>query len=279
MHKLIRPNLIHKVSRSAPTVAPQSSYVSFNNIQMLQQKPDVKMAESDDAPYPFTVCICTILHNNQKDYETIISNIRSFQRMFKKSFVVFVESKSTDNTVELFSKLDNALFIRMETTSTEAECRNAYLAFVKRNSSLFDMMIVADVNIAFKKPISRDSLECFKKPNKWNAVFANQSYMYYDIKSLRSKECPSDLSELDEESRKIRIRTLRRHIPRDEKYIQVASAFGGLACYKTQFLNACEYANDGHVTFNIRFNSVSNAMYIVPSLVLETLEENVSLYL
>ncbi len=278
MHKLIRPNLIHKVSRSAPPVAPQASYVSFNNIQMLQQKPAVNIAENADATYPFTVCLCTILHNNQKDYETIVSNIRSFQRMFKKSFVVFVESKSTDNTVELFSKLDNALFIRMDATSTEAECRNAYLAFVKRNTSLFDMIVVADVNIAFKNPISRESLECFKKPNKWSALFANQSYRYYDIQSLRTKECPSDLSELDDETRKTRVRTLRRHIPRDEKFISVVSAFGGLAIYKTQYLLACEYANDGHVTFNIRFNAVSKDMFIDPNLVLETLEENVSLY-
>lgn len=279
MHKLIRPNLIHKVSRSAPTVAPQSSYVAFNNIQMLQPKPSVNIAENDDALFPLSVCICTILYNNQKDYETIVSNIRSFQKYFKKSFVVFVESKSTDNTVELFSKLDNALFIRMEPTSTEAECRNAYLAFVKRNAKLFDVMVVADVNIAFKKPITRESLECFKSHKNWNAVFANQSYRYYDIQSLRSKDCPSDLSELDEESRKIRLRTLRRHIPRDEKLMQVVSAFGGLACYKTPYLTNCEYASDGHVTFNIRFNAASNAMYIAPSLVLETLEENVGLYL
>ena len=278
MHKFIRPNLIHKVSRSAPAAAQPTSFVAFNNIQMLQ--PAVDVSTNPDGLFPYSVCICTLLKNNQKDFEVVVSNIRGFQRMFKKSFVVFVDCGSSDNTVETFSKLDNVLFIRMEKTSTEAECRNAYLSFVKKNANLFDVMAVADVNIALRAPISSESLSLFSaKTAKWDVAFANQSYRYYDIKNLRSAECPDDLSKLTDEERGIRMRTLRRHIPRDEKPIQVHSAFGGLAFYKTDVLNGCDYANDGHVSLNLKVRGKTPNMFIYPSLVLETLEANVGLYL
>lgn len=278
MHKLIRPNLIHKVSRSAPTAAQPASFVAFNNIQMLQ--PAVDVAVNPDGVYPYSICICTLLKNNQKDFDTIIKNIRVVQQMFKKSFVVLVDAGSTDNTADVFSKIDNVLFIRMEKTSTEAECRNAYLSFVKKNASLFDIMMVADVNIALRRPIAKESLSlCSPKMLSWDAAFANQSYRYYDIKQLRSPECPTDLSNLPDDERAIRMRTLKRHIPRDEKPMPVHSAFGGLALYRTQFLDGCDYANDGHVTFNLRFHARTKNMFIYPSLVLETLEENANLYL
>ncbi len=202
------------------------------------------------------------------------------QNLFSKSFIVFVESNSTDNTVEHFSKLENALFIHLE-SANEAQQRNAYLSFVTKNTRIFDVMIVLDTKVAIQKPLNSSLFNCFSgtRYHSWDAIFANQSYKYYDIASLRSKDCPTDLSELTAEERTRRERTLRYHIPSDEKLIKVTSAFGGLAVYKTKYIDKCEYKSDGHVSFNIFYNRQSQNMFIDPSLVLETLEENAHLYL
>lgn len=253
MHKLIRPNLIHRVSRH-PAVQTESYFVSTTNINF---------AESSRSNFPLSVCICTLLHNDEQNYEQIIKTIRSIQSLFHKSFVIFAESNSTDNTVELFSKTENALFIHLENASEYAQ-RNAYLSFVNKNRRQFDCMIVLDTEVV-KKPLNKSIFSCFENPKymSWDAVFANQSYKYYDIKSLRSNNLKSMI-----------------HIPSDEKPIPVISAFGGLAIYKVVHLEKCEYKSDGHVSFNTMFHqSGGTRMFIEPSLVLETLEENAHLYL
>jgi hypothetical protein len=270
MHKLIRPNLIRRTNRPA---ASNESFVSSNNIQLFNSGPQspVNMAENADAPFPVNACICTLLKNDEENFSSIITNIRSLQKYFSKSFVVFVESNSTDNTVEVFSKVDNALFIHLDSASESAQ-RNAYLSFVVKNTRMFDVMIVLDTKIAIRKPINKSSFGCLSSANysQWDAVFANQSYKYYDIDSLRTKETLSN----PEKSK-----SMKQHIPRDEKYIPVISAFGGLALYKTHQLDKCEYKSDGHVSFNILYNRQCPRMFIDPSLVLETLEENAHLYL
>ena len=282
MHKLIRPNLIRRVARSAPQQTSES-FVSGNNIQILHMQPPastVNLTERDNAPFQVSVCICTLLHNDEQNFDTIIANIRSLQTMFQKSFVVFVESNSTDKTVEVFSKLENALFIHLESAS-ESDQRNAYLSFVKKNSRTFDCMVVIDTSIALKVPLQKSSFSCFEggRYGSWDAVFANQSYKYYDIQSLRSRDCPTDMSELPDEEKQLKIRNLRRHIPRDEKMIPVSSAFGGLAVYKVGLLEKCSYKADGHISFNILYNQQTPKMFIDPSLVLETQEANAHLYL
>lgn len=260
MNKLIRPNLIRK------------TFVSGGNVNLA--------IETRDDVFPLSACLCIPLKNDEANFDTIVNNIRVLQRYFSKSFVVFVESGSTDKTADMFSKLDNTLFIHLD-GANEAAQRNAYLSFVVRNNRVFDIMIVLDTHVSLKKPIDKTVLTCLShaKYSTWDAVFANQSYKYYDIASLRSKDVTSDLSELPEDDRIQKIRSLRQHIPRDEKYIPVISAFGGLGIYKTRFLEKCEYKNDGHVSFNVLFNKQSQKMFIDPSLVLETLEENAHLYL
>lgn len=270
MHKLIRPNLIHRVSRH-PVSQTETSFVSSTNINFL---------ESSKASFPLSVCICTLLHNDESKYDQIITTIRSIQSLFHKSFVVFVESNSTDNTVELYSKIDNSLFIHLENAAEHAQ-RNAYLSFVNKNRRQFDCMMVLDTSIV-SKPLDKHIFSCLESDRYigWDAVFANQSYKYYDIKSLRSKQCPTDFTEFPEDVRSQKIRNCKIHIPSDEKPIPVISAFGGLAIYKVAHLEKCEYKNDGHVSFNVMFNqSGGSRMFIEPSLVLETLEENAHLYL
>lgn len=286
MNKLIRPNLIHKVPRQAPTMVTANSgtFISTANAHIQTKVPPtniINVIESNTAIFPISVCICTLLKNNENDFSTIIGNIRTLQSYFAKSFVIFVESGSTDKTADLFSKVENSLFIHLDTDATEADQRNAYLSVVNSNNNIFNIMMVIEPKIALMKPIESSIFSCFtgSRYHAWESLFANQSYKYYDITSLRSKECPTDMNELNENDKKLKIKSLRMHIPRDEKLIPVASAFGGLALYKTAYLPRCEYKNDGHVSFNILFYRQTKSMFIDPSLALETLEENVRLFL
>lgn len=265
MHKLIRPNLIHRVSRQ-PIPQADTSFVTSTNINF---------AESSKSIFPVSMCICTLLHNNSSKYEQIMNVIRSIQTVFHKSFIVFVETNSTDDTVDKFSKVENSLFIHLDNAPEHAQ-RNAYLSFVNKNRRYFDCMMVLDMNIV-SKPIDKHILSCFESSRyiQWDAVFANQSYKYYDIQSLRCSYCPTDVTDNPQ-----KMKSLMNHIPSDEKPIPVISAFGGLAIYKVAHLEKCEYKNDGHVSFNILYHHSSGSrMFIEPSLVLETLEENAHLYL
>jgi isoleucyl-tRNA synthetase len=125
---------------------------------------------------------------DEANYDKIMKTIRSIQTLFQKSFIVFVESNSTDNTVEHFSKVENAIFIHLENATEHAQ-RNAYLSFVNKNRRQFDCMMVMDTQIV-GKPLDKRIFSCFESSKYigWDAVFANQSYKYYDIKSLRCNE-------------------------------------------------------------------------------------------
>jgi hypothetical protein len=169
------------------------------------------------------------------------------QSYFKKSFVVYVGE----------GKIDNNNSVSINATSNK---RNAYLSFVVSNKQHFDLMIVLDDETAELSSFSCCSPE---RLETWDAVFANQSYKYYDIDSLTPKP-------------NLPKRELQKHIPSNKPPIPVISAFGGLALYKTRFLSENMYGPEGHVAFNTRFGG--QRKFIDPSLLLITSSEKASFY-
>ena len=216
------------------------SRINQQKIQQQSQRaaytPNMKICPG--APISLSVCFCIL------DKTLDLSELQS---QFKKSFVVYVG----DGT------LPNENSISLPTVGIH---RNVYLSFVVTNRKHFDLMIVLD-----NASLEEGSLSCCS-PNRletWDAVFANQTYKYYDIDNLRPKP-------------NIPNREIQKHISKSSAPIQVVSAFGGLAIYKTKFLSENMYANDDHVSFNTRYGGQRKFVY--PSLLLKTSPEMATFY-
>jgi hypothetical protein len=207
-----------------------------------------------------SVCICMLVQPDwNPEFEARINKLKNY---FKYSFVVYVGKNHQ------FANIPNSLYIHMEGVS-EAQMRNAYLNFVLQNASSFNMMMVIDPKTALLKDIPSSSLSscCSSETyDSWDAVFANQSYKYCDLQSLVFASEPSKATKCF-------------HIPANEPFIPVISAFGGLALYKiSPQLSKVVYRNDAHVGLNMQLHSLTKRMFIVPSFILETPEEHAHIY-
>jgi hypothetical protein len=101
----------------------------------------------------------------------------------------------------------------------------------------FDLLISVDLDDTMSQEIDEFLFEnCLSEENfpKWDAVFANQSYRYYDIWSLRNENVEEDCFEQlkNGKTRQDAIFIHQTHIPRNTGLIPVKSAFGGLGVYK-----------------------------------------------
>jgi hypothetical protein len=259
------------MSRIKQKILPQ---VASNPIQFSLSDSSTK--------HSLSVCICILLDDSTS---LDIDRLKKLQKHFARSFVVFVDSSQQDNSNYIYERMSSCTILKIHSVASESEKRNLYLSFVVTNKLLFDVMMVVDPRIALSRDIPDSSFECcaLDKYDSWDAVFANQSYKYYDIQNLRSEDCPSDLKELSEPERLLKIKQLKRHIPENEPYIPVISAFGGLALYKSQYLVPKMYSTDQHVSFNMFYHMhtqrTERKMFIVPSLCLETAPENAQLYI
>ena len=214
----------------------------------------ISLSTRENAEYPIRVCICVYMSEKTVNIEKL-SKLLSY---FKGGFVVFVGNLAES------PKMDNSVFLYFNGDS-EATARNIYLSFVVNNGSHFDAMIVIDTKTSLINDIQSSSLSCcgLKRYLSWDAVFANQSYKYYDIANAR----PTTLN-------------IFRNISRTEPPIPVTSAFGGLAIYKVEFLNEKMYSGDGHVVFNTNYyKNGGKRMFIDPSLILDTPPENAYVYI
>ena len=158
--------------------------------------------------------------------------------------------------------------------------RNMYLSFVCDNKNIFDYMIVIEPHVSLWKPLSLTSFNFLKlKDNtQWNAMFANQSYKYYDIENLVSKHI--NILEVSEENKKQFIKDKQFHIPPNADYIPVDSAYGGFAVYKTHIIHdKIKYMDDGHISFNLKLFGTTSNMFIDPAFVIDTNPKNAHVYL
>jgi hypothetical protein len=226
--------------------------INREKTQRGRQQPSISLCINPEAKYSLSVCIClpTSDTSNMEKIEKLMS-------YFSKSFVVFIGEGAP---------IDHGIFIPSADVP-EATCRNIYLSFVIAYRSMFDVMLVIDPELSLHKEIPSSSFSCCSPERlpTWDAVFANQSYKYYDMQHLIT----------DDESYK-----LKKHIPRYTSPIPVQSAFGGMALYKTQYLSANMYNSEGHTVFNRRYiRNGGVRMFLDPSLVLETPPQNLHLYL
>ncbi len=176
-----------------------------------------------------------------------------------------IESDSRDGTIAELEALERDVagfrFISLGTlsptiplrTARIARCRNQYLTAIRCDPRYraIDWVVVADLDGVCDLITPEGVASCWARDG-WDACMANQRGPYYDIWALRHPVwCPGDCFE--------QVAFLRRHgieaerardaafysrmitLAESDSWLEVDSAFGGLALYRRQALAHGEY--------------------------------------
>ena len=204
----------------------------------------------------FEVLIVGLVRNCETSLKSEVETLRASFEDFKNVSFFLVESDSTDGSLEalreLATRIPNFKFLSLgnlrqsipDRIKRIAHCRNAYLDYVRTTSENFDYVVVADLD-GVNNLLTKEKVATCWKFDGWSACTANQTGPYYDIYALRAP----GWSEMDcwNEARSLyasgmnpvkswvkAIIDKQRIIPESEDWIEVTSALGGLAIYKTE---------------------------------------------
>lgn len=207
-----------------------------------------------------SIAIVGIVKDIEKSIEKDISRLSEAFSGFEEITWFLVESSSSDKSEEVLSTLSARIpkfnFVNIpiqqlaSRTENMAAARNKYLEYLRENSRFksFEYVVIADFNNLNNK-LSRQAVEtCFKRDD-WDVVTANQNGRYYDIWALRHPLwSPNDCWEQHSFYRRYTkfpelaitytFRSRMIKIPRKSDWIEVDSAFGGLAIYKSDLFNS-----------------------------------------
>ena len=242
---------------------------------------------------------------------TLRSRVAIIERAFRNALNVswlIVESDSTDRTLEILQELkrerhnfnyDSLGTLRAKypnRTERIALCRNHYLKFVQNDFSQekVDYVVVADLDHVNEKLDSTAIGSCWNRTD-WDVCCANQTGLYYDIWALRHPLwSPNDcwaqarmlqnygMSRMRAISVSVHARMLR--IPENADWIEVDSAFGGIAIYQRSALNGAAYLGIGidgtevceHVALHKTIKSNGGRIFINPRFINSGRVEHVS---
>lgn len=207
-----------------------------------------------------------------------------------------VESDSLDETLSVLERISEAMknfgFVSLgrldgnyvERTVRIAHCRNYYMDYLEKQATVHDLVVVADLDGA-NLDLTKERFNRILERLDWDACCANQTFAYFDIWALRHPTwCPEDwmdnyksLVEKGMRSKRALEESLYRRMVRIEKnepWIEVDSAFGGLAIYKYQIIQGLRYLGKigtkticEHVPFNQGIRERNGRIFIVPGLI------------
>ena len=200
--------------------------------------------------------------------QTISDDIHRINKALKDAASVvwlIVESDSNDDTVQklenLQSEIPNFHFATLgkladtipKRTDRISHCRNYYAEELRNNPSFsnVDYVVVADLD-GLNNKLTKEAFESCWRRDDWDMCAANQAGPYYDIWALRHKEwCPDDCwaqykflntYRLDfERNLWASVYSKMITIPKETEWLEVDSAFGGLAIYKKKMFDDCKY--------------------------------------
>jgi len=205
---------------------------------------------------------------------TIVQEILTISKAFKgfsKVSWLLVESDSKDNTVTELKKtsmrVENFNFITLgnlsdslsKRTERIAHCRNWYLEEIRENSKYLDLDYVAVIDLDNMNDLLTDqAIQSCWDNSDWDVCTANQLGPYYDIWALRHpvwspNDCWDQCRFLErfgishEQAKQAAVYAKQIVIPPASSWIEVDSAFGGLAIYKRAALNQGNYSGIGEV--------------------------------
>jgi glycosyltransferase involved in cell wall biosynthesis len=253
---------------------------------------------SFDRPYENQVLITGIVRNIASTFDKDFFRLSHAFSSFASVKWFLVESDSTDESIEILEtfserhpnfewcslgKLDKSDLLRTERL---AIARNRYVREVKKKEySDVSVIAVADFNSLSNLIDEKAILSCWNRKG-WAACTANQNGRYYDIWALRHplwspSDCWKQLEFLKKYSRfpeaalYVAVNSKMITIPQTEDWIEVDSAFGGLALYDSKFFKFSHYSgldklgNETceHVHFNQIIRENGGSIFINPRMI------------
>lgn len=227
-------------------------------------------------------------------------NLQKLIRVVETRFdvtVFIVESDSSDSTLEQLARLTErnprVTFISLgqmvkvlpERLERIAHCRNAYLDFLEEAGDSFEFVLIADLDGVNSRLGIRQLAE-LNLDGDWAGCFANQVGPYYDIGALRAKfwqdndpfESRQRLVQIGfhfEQAHHIAVTSKMITLSTNAPPIEVDSAFGGFAVYRTKWLRGARYSAHGeggaslqveHVAFNQSIREKGGRLFILPGM-------------
>ncbi len=207
--------------------------------------------------------ICGVVKNGAGTFFSAASQIVKIEELFGKTRVFVYEDNSRDNTKQLYKMwskkkrnltflcedfpIENLIKKQFQVGDWRTQCianaRNKVL-FKALSSDFydFDYMIMLDLD-EFEDFNTEKIKEILENPCKdWDALFANGSY---DLYALRSKEFPLGPESIGWSEWQNELNNIGRDLGlklKNEEWIKVDSAFGGMAIYKIDSLRGCSYS-------------------------------------
>jgi len=212
---------------------------------------------------------------------------------------LIIESDSDDNTIqalrELESMVENFRYISIGTmrnripdrTKRIAYCRNKYLEEFETDPEYqdSDFIVMADFD-GMNSCVTNKSIDSCWERSDWDVATANQWGPYYDIFALRHPlwspnncwEAQVFLANMgmdEDESKAVAVYSRMLQIPEASEWIEVDSAFGGLAIYKTASIKGLRYVGADangeeiceHVNFHKLIKDKGGRIFINPRLI------------
>lgn len=255
---------------------------------------------SREDPTTLEVVICGVARNCARSIERDIHALQRAATLFKRVQVLVVESDSTDDTLAILQRLhvaDSSVrhvslgHLRErhpKRTERIAMARNACLDELASNPiyASASHMIMVDLD-GMCRHLTREALaSCWSADAPpWDVCGANQGDYYYDVWTIRHPQwCPGDcwrehemlVPVLGREGAdEVAIFSRMVHIAPDRPWIEVDSAFGGLAIYRRESIGAARYVGldemgrevCDHVGLNLTMRAAGRRIFINPALI------------
>jgi len=238
-----------------------------------------------------------------KDAATTIAaevfKIKGCFKSFKNTHWLIVESDSKDQTVaelnKIASGINNFEYFDLgdlsqalpKRTERLAHCRNVYLNEIRGNPKYSNIDYVAVIDLdGMSDLLTSAAIESCWTRGDWDVCTANQLGPYYDIWALRHpiwspNDCWDQCRFLEyfgvphEQAKQAAVYAKQIVIPPTSQWIEVNSAFGGLAIYKKSALNEGQYFGLGesgeevcdHPFLHQTIRSNGGRIFINPSLI------------
>lgn len=195
--------------------------------------------------------IAAAIRSNAKYLPAIFNNINLISSLFSDVKCIFVESDSSDNSLELLNRFkgnsENVEIISLGNleptmplrTQRIATARNVYLERTESLKDVYDTLLVLDTDEVNAEQIEIESILSNFRYADWDMICANQGHLYYDLWALRHPDwmpfdCweriqnrPSFMS--PQAAKEIFLGSRFIHIDQNHPPIKVESAFGGSA--------------------------------------------------
>lgn len=246
----------------------------------------------------FKILVVGVVRNCEKKVAADVTRLQAAIGEVHELHWFLVESDSHDRTLtrleQLSRTVNNFSYASLGELAKEkplrtdriAYCRNRYIDELKTNEKFneIDYVIVADFD-GLNTHISKEAIASCWNRDGWDMCAANQQGPYYDIWALRHKDwCPNDcwaqfrfLSRFGSDKEKnlyASVYSKMITIPVEMPWLEVDSAFGGLAIYKRELFASSKYCgltDSGeevceHVFFHKKLVDQGAKLYINPAL-------------